>query len=293
MRQRKVFTTEPYGGPRSATGAGAHAAVSATFGAHRVSLGQAPARWDQHDSCGPQWPSGYLRGESLARSHADAGVRRDSSGPKSAGVVPRPMARRLTYSETRRLRDARTAVRARLLSTHAPLSCTQRNETIVRHRRLARASGFCSTQGARLASHAQRSETLARRRDPRRHRTCDGPARRPSRSDASHPQRRRLICGETRRKRDVAHPPRLTATGAPLPAPDQCFPILVRAPQVGTRFPCRHRTGLHCRLADVPRPNDPATQRSRDPTIPRPTNPRPNEPATPDIERLPPLPPPC
>jgi hypothetical protein len=36
-----------------------------------------PGRWDRHDSCGPQWPSAYLRGESLARSHADAGVRRD------------------------------------------------------------------------------------------------------------------------------------------------------------------------------------------------------------------------
>ena len=106
MRQRKVFTTEPYGGPRSATGAGAHAAVSATFGAHRVSLGQAPARWDRHDSCGPPWPSSCLRGESFARPHAVTGGRRDP--------------RRFKFCRGR-------------ASLHAAPSYIWRNETTARH----------------------------------------------------------------------------------------------------------------------------------------------------------------
>jgi len=197
------------------------------------------------------------------------------AGSNSAGAVPRPMPRRLTHCETRRLRDTRTAVRARLVSTHALLSCTQRNDTIVRHRRLARASGFRSTQGARpgipRAAKRDACETPRPSQAPDLRWSCPAPLAIGRVSPTAPPSRMRRNETQARRRHTLrALPQRVHRCRHP----DPCFPSSSGLRQVGTRFPCRHRTGLHCRLADVPRPNELATTQTRGQS-----NPRPHEPA--------------
>jgi hypothetical protein len=191
------------------------------------------------------------------------------AGSNSAGAVPRPMPRRLTHCETRRLRDTRTAVRARLVSTHALLSCTQRNDTIVRHRRLARASGFRSTQGARPGI------PRAAKRD-----ACETP--RPLAGTAlamvlpGAPRDRTHLTHSTAvsyaAKRDASET-RHTLRALPQrvhrwPAPRSVFP----RPRQGS--PSGDQISLSPPDRSSLSPGGrPATKRTRDPTIPRPHEP--------------------